>query len=144
MELAEPVLQTDRHIVPENLIFVGHNSNMITLTVQLSALAVVSVFFIYKFIIYPAFISPLSKIPNAHWTTPFFPAWILLTRARCRENASVHAAHVKFGPVVRLGPSELSVNDLNGVKTVYGGGFDKGQWYSIFDNYGYAKLHASF
>jgi hypothetical protein len=48
----------------------------------------------------------------------------------------VHAAHLKHGPVVRLAPNELSLNDLNGLRTVYAGGFEKGEWYGIFDNYG--------
>lgn len=91
---------------------------------------------LYKFIIHPAFISPLSKVPNAHWSAPFCPLWILWTRYSCRENRSLHAAHLKSGSVIRLAPNEISVNDLEGVRTVYGGGFEKGQWYSIFDNYG--------
>ena len=52
------------------------------------------------------------------------------------ENRTLHAAHEKLGSVIRVGPSELSVNDLDGLRTVYAGGFEKGQWYSIFDNYG--------
>jgi hypothetical protein len=48
----------------------------------------------------------------------------------------VHAAHLKHGSVVRLAPNELSMNDIGGLRTVYAGGFEKGQWYSIFDNYG--------
>ena len=95
---------------------------------------------VYKFIIYPTCISPLSKIPNAHWTAPFSPLWILWTRFRSHENQKVHAAHLKLGPVIRLAPNELSVNDVAGLRTVYAGGFEKGQWYSIFDNYGYG-LH---
>lgn len=53
-----------------------------------------------------------------------------------RENRTVHAAHFKYGPIVRLGSNEISVNDLDGLKKVYVGGFEKGEWYSIFNNYG--------
>jgi hypothetical protein len=93
---------------------------------------------IYKLVLYPAFISPLAKVPNAHWSAPFSPLWILWTRFRCRENRKLHAAHLKSGPVIRLAPNELSINDVSGLRTVYAGGFEKGQWYSIFDNYGYS------
>jgi hypothetical protein len=105
------------------------------------ALAILGVVFfaIYKFVAYPAFISPLSKIPNAHWTVPFSPLWILWTRFSCRENRDLHAAHLKLGPVIRLAPNEISVNDVAGLRTVYAGGFEKGEWYSIFDNYGYVS-----
>lgn len=95
----------------------------------------------YRYIIYPAFISPLARIPNAHWSASVSPLWILLTRYHWRENREVHAAHLKHGPVVRLGPTEISVNDVGGLRTIYAGGFEKGQWYSIFDNYGYVCLH---
>ncbi len=109
---------------------------MFLLSVPVLAVLVVAILAIYKFIIYPTFISPLSKIPNAHWSSSISPLWILWTRFQCQENRKVHAAHLKHGSVVRLAPNELSVNDVGGLRTVYAGGFEKGQWYSIFDNYG--------
>jgi hypothetical protein len=110
---------------------------MLLLSIPVLAFIALLLLALYKFIIYPAFISPLSKVPNAHWTAPFSPAWIIWTRFRAQENRTVHAAHLRLGPVIRLGPNELSVNDVAGLKTVYAGGFEKGEWYSIFDNYGY-------
>lgn len=52
---------------------------------------------------------------------------------------SIFAAHQKYGSIVRLGPNELSVNCVdNGIKTIYGGGFEKSHWYTnLFLNYGY-------
>jgi hypothetical protein len=92
---------------------------------------------ICKFFIYPAFVSPLQQIPSAHWSAPFSSAWILWIRYTNRENREVHTAHLANGPIVRLGPNEISVNTVDGgIRTVYGGGFEKGDWYSIFDNYG--------
>ena len=109
---------------------------MSLLSIPILAPIAISIAAIYKFIVYPTLISPLSKIPNAHWSTPISPIWILWTRYQCQENRKVHAAHLKHGSVVRLAPNELSVNDIGGLRTVYAGGFEKGQWYSIFDNYG--------
>jgi hypothetical protein len=109
---------------------------MSLLTIPVLASIAISIAAIYKFIIFPTLISPLSKIPNAHWSAPISPIWILWTRYQCQENREVHAAHLKHGSVVRLAPNELSVNDIGGLRTVYAGGFEKGQWYSIFDNYG--------
>ena len=110
---------------------------MLLFSIPVLGLAVLSSLILYRLVIYPVFISPLSKIPNAHWTSPISPLWILWTRYRCRENRTVHAAHLKYGSVIRLGPNELSVNDVGALRTVYAGGFEKGQWYSLFDNYGY-------
>ncbi|KAH0364489.1 cytochrome P450, partial [Aureobasidium melanogenum] len=102
--------------------------------------AILYAFFVvlYRFIIAPVFISPLSKIPAAHPTSSLSPAWILWTRWRGRENATVLAAHERLGPLVRLGPNEISVNCVNGgIRTVYTGGFEKGGWYSnAFSAYG--------
>ncbi len=96
---------------------------------------------IYKYIIHPAFISPLSKIPNAHPTSPFSPLWILIKRFAQQENRTIHAAHVKYGDIVRLGPNEISVNCVDdGIRTIYTGGFEKWPWYNQFDNFGYRKL----
>jgi hypothetical protein len=109
---------------------------MLVLSVPILVLATLVPLALYKFIIYPVFISSLAKVPNAHWSAPFSPLWILWTRFRCRENRTVHTAHLKSGSVIRLAPNEISVNDIAGLRTVYAGGFEKGQWYSIFDNYG--------
>lgn len=93
--------------------------------------------FLFKWVIYPAFLSPLSKIPNAHFTASISPAWILWKRFTGQNNKTIHAAHRKFGPIVRLAPSELSVNCVvGGIKTVYSGGFEKDDWYKVFGSYG--------
>lgn len=109
----------------------------------LFALSVLAALAIHKYILYPAFLSPLSKIPNAHPTSCISSAWILWVRLKRRENRTVHAAHEKHGPVVRLGPNEVSVNCVDGgIKTVYTGGFEKDDWYhNMFDNYGFAILN---
>ena len=100
------------------------------------------VFLLYKYVIYQVFISPLAKVPNAHWSCPLSPLWILLRRYGKWENRTIHAAHLKHGNLVRLGPNEVSVACVdNGIKTVYSGGFDKWNWYSnLFANYGWASL----
>ncbi|KAH8600450.1 cytochrome P450 [Bisporella sp. PMI_857] len=87
---------------------------------------------VYKYIIHPTFLSPLSNIPNAHWSSPISPIWILWTRFRSRENRTLHASHLKHGSVIRVGPNEISINDISG-----------GQWYSIFDNYGVPCMFSS-
>lgn len=85
---------------------------------------------VYDYILYPIFFSPLSKIPNAHITAPISPLWIVWKRFRGWNNRTIHDAHQRLGPIVRLGPSEISINCVEGgIKTVYGGGFEKHEWY---------------
>ncbi|TKA75251.1 hypothetical protein B0A55_05762 [Friedmanniomyces simplex] len=99
---------------------------------------------LYRFIVYPAFISPLSRIPSAHWSAPFSRLWILYYRSREEETPTVHAAHQRLGPIVRIAPNDISVNSVDGgIRTVYAGGYEKGDWYrNIFNNYGVMPMFA--
>lgn len=98
----------------------------------------------YKLVIYPVFFSPLSPIPNAHWSAPFSRLWILSYRLVSRDTFAVHAAHQRKGPIIRLGPNEISVNSVDGgIRTVYAGGYEKGDWYlNVFSNYGVMPMFA--
>ncbi|KAL9113228.1 MAG: hypothetical protein Q9227_002563 [Pyrenula ochraceoflavens] len=101
-------------------------------------------FALYKFIVYPAFISPLSQIPNAHPTAPFSEAWILWKRYQRQNNRTIHAAHVKHGRIVRLAPNELSVNCVDGgIRTIYAGGFEKGDCYINMFSQPFNKPHSA-
>ncbi|OHF00242.1 cytochrome P450 [Colletotrichum orchidophilum] len=107
------------------------------------AVASVAAWLVYKFVLHPLFISPLSKIPVPHWSCHISPFWILYMRKYNRQNRSLHEAHLKLGSVVRIGPNELSVDGYDALKTVYQGGFEKDQWYSIFDNYGVPNMFST-
>lgn len=102
------------------------------------SIVILLLFVAYKAIVYPVFLSPLAKIPNAHWSAPVSPAWILWKRFRSQNNSTIHAAHERLGPIVRLGPSEISINCVEGgIKTVYSGGFEKHEWYPrVFGSFG--------
>ena len=99
---------------------------------------------IYQFIMHPIFLSPLSKIPNAHWSAPISRLWILHKRSGENETPVVHAAHQKLGPIIRLAPNEISVNSVEGgIRTIYSGGYEKGDWYlNVFSNYGIKPMFA--
>ena len=94
-------------------------------------------FLLYKYFVYPAFLSPLSQIPSAHWSSSISPLWILWKRYKQGENVAIHNAHEKNGPIVRLGPNDINVNCVDGgIKTL--GAFEKPDWYpNAFLNYGY-------
>lgn len=102
------------------------------------ALLVLAGLAIYHLILYPAFLSPVSKIPSAHPTAAFSEAWILWIRYRKRNNRATLAAHQRYGPIVRMAPNELSINCVDGgIRTVYAGGFEKHDWYPrLFPSYG--------
>ena len=98
-----------------------------------SLLAVIA----YKFIIYPAYLSPLSKIPNAHILSPWISLWIHWRRFWGQEIQTTDEAFQKHGPAARLGPNELSVNMIDGgIRSIHGGWFEKMEWYDYFMNHG--------
>lgn len=111
--------------------------------ILVSALSLLCILAVYR-LLHPIFISPLRKIPPAHWSAPISRFWILYTRRRRNENTTILALHQQLGPLVRLGPNEISVNCVDGgIRTIYGGGFEKGDWYAVFNNYGANNIFSS-
>lgn len=107
-------------------------------TLSLFAGLLIVVFATYKYIVHPVFISSLSKVPNAHFTSSISPAWILWKRYTDTNNVTTYNAHRKHGPIVRLAPNEISINCVDeGIRTVYAGGMEKTRWYpDQFMSYG--------
>lgn len=103
-------------------------------------LAGASLVALYKYLVHPAFLSPLAKVPAANFCARLSTLWISYIRWRNVENRAVLALHAKHGPIVLLGPNEVSINCYEGgLKTVYGGGFAKTDFYPLqFAFYGYA------
>jgi hypothetical protein len=89
----------------------------------------------YALVLYPYLFHPLSRIPNAHPLAPFSSLWILWTRYCDRELENVHQSHQKLGSVVRIGPNELSVNSVEGVRAVHTRALYKPKWYECFTHY---------
>ena len=96
--------------------------------------------------LFVAFFSPLAAIPNAHFTAPFSGFWLLWMRYKGQESEQRLKAHQRHGSIIRLGPTELGVNCIdNGVRTIYGGNFDKTSSFANLSNYGFvvANQHLS-
>ncbi len=112
--------------------------------IPILALVLISCLTVYKYIVHPLWLSPLSRIPPAHWSSPISSLWILKHRRVERETPTVHAAHLRLGSIIRLAPNELSVNSIDGgLRTIYAGGYEKGDWYyNAFNNYGIMPMFA--
>ena len=107
------------------------------------AIPVLLFLILYKYILHPLFFSPLSKIPNAHFSASLLPLWIRSKRKNGTGVRTLLALHEKHGPVVRLAPNEISVNSPDALRTVYIGGFEKHRWYlDAFVNYGTVPMVA--
>ncbi|KAL2865408.1 cytochrome P450 [Aspergillus lucknowensis] len=105
----------------------------------ISAISAISAAFLlplFRCLVRPFFLSPLSKIPNAHFTSPISGRWIQSIRQAGNEVLTIHALHRRHGPVVRLAPDELSVNSLHGLRVIYTGAFEKHPLYrDLFLNF---------
>ncbi|KAI0395232.1 cytochrome P450 [Xylariaceae sp. FL0594] len=98
---------------------------------------------VYHCVLGPVIFSPLAKVPTPHWSCSFSDCWILYARFRSKENRTLEAAHRRYGPIIRVGPREVSVNSIEAVKIVYQGGFEKHGWYSVFNNFGVPCMFSS-
>lgn len=101
--------------------------DMITIPLLLAAMI--------GYVLYQWFLSPLSWVPGPK-IAALSPAWILYITWSEKRNRTVHALHEKYGPIVRLGPSEVSISDPAYLKMIYSSGnYDKSSFYGQYGNY---------
>src|ERR1700761_2378872 len=78
----------------------------------------------------------LRKVPGAwlYSVTRYRLAW---DAWKARSVHAVNKLHREYGPVVRIGPSEVSFNSLSSLRTIYGAGsgFERTSFYRMFDAY---------
>jgi len=84
-------------------------------------LAVVVGFIAYYIFPYLATYRHLRHIP-APFPAQFTDLWLLLVARRGDRYATVHELHQKLGPVVRIQPNHVSVNDDEAIQQIYGHG----------------------
>ena len=85
--------------------------------------------------------SPLSSIPGPKLFA--LTKWRLaLEDYRGTRTRRMQTLHEKYGPVVRIGPNEVSFNSLSALLTLYGAGtvFQRNDFYRMFDVYGRRNL----
>ena len=100
-------------------------------------LFILSIFVLYYLIVHLSLRNPLATTPNAHWSSSFSSFWILCQRYKHIERQVTVEAHRKLGPIVRLGPKDLSISCYDGgIRTIYGGGLEKPHYFKFFENYG--------
>ncbi|KAI1809113.1 putative cytochrome P450 [Poronia punctata] len=83
------------------------------LIIGFTALAVVVCFITYRL-----FFNPLSKIPGP-WYTNLTSIVLKVENIRGRGPIYVDGLHKQYGPVIRLGPDEFDVSDMESVKKIH-------------------------
>ncbi|KAK5173806.1 uncharacterized protein LTR77_002487 [Saxophila tyrrhenica] len=87
--------------------------------------------------------TPLDQAPCIHWSAKYSSLWIRWKRYQDQDTLAVHEAHLRHGPVVRLGPKEMSIVDAaTGIKPIYEGRLPKTDWFQIIVSYGSEPMFA--
>ena len=110
-------------------------SNSTTMLLILLIPVLVVSFILYRFC-YFQFLHPLSKFPGPFWAkqTDFWRVYQLWTT---RLPNTLLELHRKYGSVVRVGPNELSFQDLDSIAPIYKSGRKvmKSDFYSGFTTF---------
>lgn len=104
------------------------------LAMPLPTLGMVIMAVALSYVIYYRYLHPLSKYPGPFMAslTNFWKAYQYLTFAFHHNMLELHA---KYGPVVRIGPNDLSFNSKDAIGPIYKSGgrvMPKAQFYDAF------------
>lgn len=91
---------------------------------------------------YVALAGPLSGIPAIHWLARWSGYYNLYIKYFYSTRTTHYEAHLRMDknisvrPIIRVGPNEVSIMSTEGIKTVWGAGFERSPWYTVFSNFG--------
>ncbi|KAI1810323.1 cytochrome P450 [Poronia punctata] len=97
--------------------------------------------FLVGYYIWKSISSPLRKVPGPR-ISHFSSLILKFYEFRALRTKYVHNLHLRYGPVVRIAPNEVSFASLEGIKEIYGSGgsgYDKTEFYDLFKVYGRRK-----
>ncbi|KAI5820531.1 cytochrome P450 [Pyronema omphalodes] len=107
--------------------------------VRYAALASIASFcYCFVLFVYRLYFHPLAKFPGPFWakTTQF---WLVKTLISGRNAQIIQAAHEKYGPIIRLSPTDLSFATTSSWRDIYGKEngrkqFTKTEWYQMVNS----------
>ncbi|RDW79808.1 hypothetical protein BP6252_04446 [Coleophoma cylindrospora] len=89
--------------------------------------------------------SPVASIPGPLYTK-FTSLWLMRQEFIANRRPYIHQLHEKYGPVVRLGPNEVSFSSGEAIKEIYasgGSGYDKTEFYTLFKQFGVRTMFST-
>ncbi|PCG89352.1 Cytochrome P450 [Penicillium occitanis (nom. inval.)] len=109
---------------------------MTVYTIPVAAIVFALVYFVSQ-CVYRLALSPLRHFPGPFWAkvTDLWHAKLIKTG---KEFSALYELHNRYGPVVRIGSSRLSVTDLTALRIIYkvGAPFPKTDYYAPFQTPG--------
>jgi len=87
-------------------------------------------------LIHRLFFSPLSKVPGPKLTA-VTQLWLMYHEFKGDRTVQIDKLHSHYGPVVRVSPSEVSFNNQESLREIYGikSTFPKSSFYDLFIYY---------
>lgn len=97
---------------------------------------ILAVTYLAAVLTYRLFFAPISKIPGPKLTA-VTQLWLMYHEFRGDRTVQIDNLHSRYGPVVRVSPSEVSFNNYEGLKEIYGikSTFSKSSFYDLFIYY---------
>lgn len=89
--------------------------------------------------------SPVSKLPGPIHNI-FTSLWLKYKEFSRQRRLYIHKLHQEYGPVVRLGPNEVSFATADAVREIYqsgGSGYDRTELYDLFMQFGTRTLFST-
>ena len=89
--------------------------------------------------------SPIAKIPGPTYNV-FTSLCLKYKEFTRRRRGYIHDIHQTHGPVVRLGPNEISFATADAVKEIYqsgGSGYDRTELYDLFKQFNTRTLFST-
>ena len=89
--------------------------------------------------------SPIANIPGPTYSV-FTSLFLKYKEFARKRRIYIHELHQRYGPVVRLGPNEISFATADAVKEIYqsgGSGYDRTELYDLFKQFGARTLFST-
>jgi hypothetical protein len=109
-------------------VFIGLRSTLVALVCAVVSLATV--------LIYRIFFASLSKLPGPK-ITAVTQLWMMYHEFKGDRTIQIDKLHSRYGPVVRVSPVEVSFNNYESLREIYGikSTFSKSSFYDLFVYY---------
>lgn len=110
----------------------------------ISSILILLVLVLGSVTIYRVFLHPLHDIPGP-FITKTTSLWLWYHAYQGNEASEIEFLHQRYGPIVRIGPNDVNINDGAAIRPIYidKGGLDKHPCHSNFDIDGYPTIFSS-
>lgn len=102
--------------------------------ISIISLALLTIFFVYKYILTPIFLSPLSRIPTPSLLCHITSRLTQYLSWREQELDRLVQSHRRYGPLIRTAPNAVNVSSMEGLRQVYVS-LEKNDFYNQFTSY---------